>query len=92
MDQRTGDQKSHYGFSALEKEEVWERWARGESLKAIGAKSSLIIGALAWQPISMSISAIRKALGSAARTRTPMVSYDSTFRKERTYPCIRRRT
>ena len=69
MDQRTGDQKSHYGFSALEKEEVWERWARGESLKAI-----------------------RKALGSAARTRTPMVSYDSTFRKERTYPCIRRRT
>ena len=36
MDQRTGDQKSHYGFSALEKEEVWERWARGESLKAIG--------------------------------------------------------
>ena len=36
MDQRTGDQKSHYGFSALEKEEVWERWAQGESLKAIG--------------------------------------------------------
>ena len=36
MDPRTGDQKSHYGFSALEKEEVWERWARGESLKAIG--------------------------------------------------------
>jgi IS30 family transposase len=36
MDPRTGDQKSDYGFSALEKEEVWERWARGESLKAIG--------------------------------------------------------
>jgi IS30 family transposase len=36
MDQRTGDQKSHYGFSALEKEEVWDRWQRGESLKAIG--------------------------------------------------------
>ena len=25
-----------YGFSALEKAEVWDRWARGESLKAIG--------------------------------------------------------
>jgi IS30 family transposase len=36
MDQGTGKQKSHYGFSALEKEEVWDRWARGESLKAIG--------------------------------------------------------
>ncbi len=28
MDQGIGDQKSHYGFSALEKDEVWERWAR----------------------------------------------------------------
>ena len=36
MDQGIGDQKSHYGFSALEKDEVWERWARGETLKAIG--------------------------------------------------------
>jgi hypothetical protein len=32
---RNADQKSHYGFSALEKEEVWDRWQRGESLKAI---------------------------------------------------------
>ena len=36
MDQGITEQKSHYGFSALEKEEVWDRWARGESLKAIG--------------------------------------------------------
>jgi IS30 family transposase len=36
MDQGIGDQRSHYGFSALEKEEVWDRWARGEPLKAIG--------------------------------------------------------
>ena len=36
MDQGIGDQKSHYGFSALEKEEVWDRWVSGESLKAIG--------------------------------------------------------
>jgi hypothetical protein len=36
MDRGTGDQKSHYGFSALEKEEVWDRWASGESLNAIG--------------------------------------------------------
>ncbi len=28
MDQGIGDQKSHYGFSTLEKDEVWERWAR----------------------------------------------------------------
>jgi hypothetical protein len=35
-DQETGDQKSHFGFSALEKEEVRDRWQRGESLKAIG--------------------------------------------------------
>lgn len=36
MDQGHGKQKSHYGFSTLEKEEVWDRWASGESLKAIG--------------------------------------------------------
>ncbi len=36
MDQGIGNHKSHYGFSALEKEEVWDRWARGESLRAIG--------------------------------------------------------
>ncbi len=36
MDQGIGDQKSHYGFSALEKEEVWDLWASGESLKSIG--------------------------------------------------------
>jgi len=36
MDQGNADQKIRYGFSALEKEEVWDRWARGESLKAIG--------------------------------------------------------
>jgi hypothetical protein len=36
MDQGITEQKSRYGFSALEKEEVWDRWARGESLNAIG--------------------------------------------------------
>ncbi len=36
MDQEIGNQTGHYGFSALEKEEVWDRWARGESLRAIG--------------------------------------------------------
>ena len=36
MDQAFGGQKSRYGFSTLEKEEVWDRWARGESLRAIG--------------------------------------------------------
>lgn len=36
MDQGIGVRKSHYGFSALEKEEVWDLWASGESLKSIG--------------------------------------------------------
>ena len=36
MDQGIEDQRSRYGFSALEKAEVWDRWARGESVKAIG--------------------------------------------------------
>ena len=36
MDQGIGDWKSRNGFGALEKEEVWDRWARGEPLKAIG--------------------------------------------------------
>jgi len=36
MDQGNADQKIRYGFSALAKEEVWDRWQRGESLKAIG--------------------------------------------------------
>jgi IS30 family transposase len=36
MDQGIKDQRSHIGFSALEKAEVWDRCPRGESLKAIG--------------------------------------------------------
>ena len=36
MDQEIGDERSRYGFSTLEKAEVWDRWQRGESLKAIG--------------------------------------------------------
>jgi IS30 family transposase len=36
MDRGIGNYKSRHGFSALEKEEVWDRWQRGESLKAIG--------------------------------------------------------
>ncbi len=36
MDQGNGFYKSRHGFSALEKEEVWDCWASGESLKAIG--------------------------------------------------------
>jgi len=36
MDQGFGVQRSRHGFSVLEKEEVWDRWAGGESLKAIG--------------------------------------------------------
>src|SRR5215212_6348648 len=29
-------QKFHRGFTAAEKTELWDRWTRGESLKAIG--------------------------------------------------------
>ena len=30
------DQRFHRGFTAAEKTELWDRWKRGESLKAIG--------------------------------------------------------
>ena len=30
------DQRFHRGFSTAEKTELWDRWKRGESLKAIG--------------------------------------------------------
>jgi len=30
------DQRFRRGFTAAEKTELWERWQRGESLKAIG--------------------------------------------------------
>src|SRR6266436_2006335 len=30
------DQRYHRGFTAAEKTELWDRWQRGESLKAIG--------------------------------------------------------
>jgi transposase-like protein len=30
------DQRFRRGFTAAEKTEVWDRWQRGESLKAIG--------------------------------------------------------
>ena len=36
MDRGFGVQRSRRGFSALEKVELWDRWQRGESLKAIG--------------------------------------------------------
>ncbi len=31
MDQRIKDQRSRYGFSTLEKAEVWDRWQRGSN-------------------------------------------------------------
>src|SRR6202790_3690613 len=30
------DQRYHRGFTTAEKTELWDRWQRGESLKAIG--------------------------------------------------------
>jgi hypothetical protein len=30
------DQRFHRGFTASEKTELWDRWRRGDSLKAIG--------------------------------------------------------
>lgn len=36
MDQGVGDQSGRRGFGTSEKVEVWDRWQRGESLKAIG--------------------------------------------------------
>ena len=30
------DRRYARGFNAVEKEELWDRWRRGESLKAIG--------------------------------------------------------
>jgi IS30 family transposase len=32
----TTDQRFRRGFTAAEKTELWDRWQRGESLKAIG--------------------------------------------------------
>ena len=49
-----------------------------------GSKNSFIIAASAWKPTSPSISAIRKALGSADQTKTPTGFCDSTFPEEPT--------
>jgi hypothetical protein len=35
MERRT-ERRFHRGFTAAEKTELWDRWKRGESLKAIG--------------------------------------------------------
>ena len=45
MDRGFEIQGSRRGFNALEKAELWDRWQRGESLKAIGrafGKPSLV--------------------------------------------------
>jgi hypothetical protein len=34
-------QRFHRGFTAAEKAELWDRWKRGESLKAIGHSTGL---------------------------------------------------
>jgi DNA-binding CsgD family transcriptional regulator len=36
------ERRFHRGFTAAEKTELWDRWKRGESLKAIGRASSSI--------------------------------------------------
>ena len=47
-------QRFHRGFTAAEKTELWDRWKRGESLKAIGrafgkpSSSIYFIGGSAW--------------------------------------------
>ena len=34
------DQRFRRGFTAAEKTELWDRWRRGESLKAIGLREA----------------------------------------------------
>jgi hypothetical protein len=36
--------KFHRGFTAAEKTELWDRWKRGESLKAIGCSATIKMG------------------------------------------------
>jgi hypothetical protein len=42
------DQRFRRGFTAAEKTELWERWQRGESLKAIGRAFGKIEAAGRW--------------------------------------------
>ena len=44
------ERRFHRGFTAAEKTELWDRWKRGESLKAIGRAVivDLFFGSTAW--------------------------------------------
>src|SRR4051794_27691288 len=60
-------QKFHRGFTAAEKTELWDRWKRGESLKAIGrafGKQSprSISGGSAWWDSSCGASSLQAGI------------------------------
>src|SRR5229473_2210636 len=57
--------KFHRGFTAAEKTELWDRWKRGESLKAIGR---------AFGKQSSSIYFLVEVIESRARTSAPGTS------------------
>src|ERR1700682_3680486 len=69
------------GFSAAEKTELWDRWQRGESLKAIGRSFSKPSSSIYFQlaphggiPAEQSARSMAKLLGHAASTVSREIS------------------
>ena len=83
----TGD-RFHRGFTAAEKTELWDRWKRGESLKAIGrafGKSSRY--ASGGEPLPRSREGLANLLGACAdRASIGMESAEAEARNHLPHP------
>jgi hypothetical protein len=64
-------QRFHRGFTAAEKTELWDRWKRGESLKAIGrafgkpSSSIYFFGGSAWWDSSCPAASLQAGIDAA---------------------------
>jgi hypothetical protein len=83
------ERRFHRGFTAAEKTELWDRWKRGESLKAIGRvfgkQSSSIYFLVAphgdWPLLAQSSRSLKATLLIAAcATVLPILPVGSAFR------------
>jgi hypothetical protein len=72
------ERRFHRGFTAAEKTELWDRWKRGESLKAIGRAFGCISGAMSLM-VSVTFGAVSPSISWPMVARASNADQDVSF-------------
>src|SRR3984957_19149889 len=81
------ERRFHRGFTAAEKTELWDRWKRGESLKAIGRAFwqavlvDLFSGGSAWRDSSCGAASLQAGLDARGTRGDFQRCYGCVYRK-----------